>query len=184
MKISKLLPILQYIGSLELNELNALYSDLYTTITIFRTLSSLAQQYILRILWFNHSVKKELFTRWSNDINNPSEHKDIMELLYYLKILLANPKDDSTLLLNSAFATSLKQASCNEANENKIKASTKVDVKLPALNHLKEYADLEWQKMLHFMVASGETDDNTELKNQIHPNVISIITRMKLMQLV
>ena len=35
------------------------------------------------------------------------------------------------------------------------------------------------------MVASGETDDdNIELKNQINPNVISIITKMKLMQLV
>ena len=174
-------PILEYLSSLDISELNELYCDIFTIITIFRALPILAQQYIYRILWIDtDSISyDQIFTNISD--NAIDQHNEALDILFYLKIFEKISKKE--IKMNKSFQNSLKLASLNQIPN--IASSTKVDIKLPSLIALKEYADVSWQKILHFMVASGNIKkdlNNVDNSISIQNNVRELILQMDLMK--
>ena len=84
--------IVSYLASSDSEMLQRLYTDEFTSLTVFRSLRGLAKQYVMNLVLLDNAVWEEVVDKWTLDTSN-SHHKAAMYKLKKYKILQSQLQD-------------------------------------------------------------------------------------------
>lgn len=103
--------VLDYLIQLGSDVLNSLYSDLFTALTIFRSLSPLAKQYVIRMLCIDIAISSNIIQSWcKSDPHVQQSHRLAMYRLRELYILyeVNNDITNNVIIKNGSNDTNKK----------------------------------------------------------------------------
>jgi len=177
--------VFDYLISLPQKVLTELYSDPWTCQAIFRSLPSLAKNYVLRLLFAAGGVP---ITNWipkGSDHQTLQAHKKSIERLIALKLCTQQSNStrtgfsDTVLQLNSEFRDKLRLALCHTGSPPWMTTTTgeslKQDKHAPDTKTLIEGSYTCWEALLRFMIGTP-----THMPSE---NLAELLVRKGLMQL-
>lgn len=132
-------------------QLDMLYEDTFTVLTIFGSLPPLAKQYVLRLLVVETSVPKDLVDSWVKvGTDSQQAHEYALNRLYEMRVFFKyKEKNKSYLRPNRTFRVTLTRALCTQfAGLESEKASKSP----PSIEFLEDFSKTRWESMLYFMV--------------------------------
>lgn len=141
----------------EPEQLDMLYEDTFTVLTIFGSLPPLAKQYVFRLLAVETRVPKDLLDSWvkTNSAEGSQQaHEYALNRLYDLRVFFKYKETKSWILANPKFRLTLTRALCTPTDSS-VETREKVDKQPPSLDTLAQFSKTRWESMLYFMV--GET---------------------------
>ncbi|RHY00900.1 hypothetical protein DYB25_006628, partial [Aphanomyces astaci] len=165
----------RFLGSLPGGSVDRLYQDAWACQAVFQSMSPLAQQIVMRLLFTNQgSYSHDAILQWVQD---PAQVKmtAAIEKLRHLRVLrMAHGTGE--YVLNPVFQDQLKKALSSlggspwEAGRHKLPSEKPI-----AAVELEQYARKRWDAVLHFMVGSTAVAAPP-------PTVIGILEHTGLMQ--
>ncbi|ETV91391.1 hypothetical protein, variant 1 [Aphanomyces invadans] len=165
----------EFLGSLPGGSVDRLYQDAWACQAVFQSLSPLAQQIVMRLLFSNHATyAHDAILHWVQDAAQDKMTAAI-EKLRHLRVLRV-VQGSLDYVLNPVFQEQLKKALSSlggspwEAGRSKLPAEKPI----PAVE-LELYARKRWDSVLHFMVGSTAVAAPPA-------TVIGILEHTKLMQ--
>lgn len=189
--------VLDYIIKLGHDTLNNLYTDLFTCLTIFRSLPPLAKQYIIRMLCMNNvSISINTIESWINNNQQTKQaHRLAMYRLKELCIVIESTtvkqehnnnvvKTDSNKLsntkqyiLNTNFQKSIQQSLFSHIIDPTIDQSITTNTKPISIEQLNLYANNKFESILYYMIGI-ENKSNEPISKNIKQKLVA----MNLMQ--
>jgi len=197
--------IVDYLSGLASEALNALYTDSFTCVTIFRSLHPLAKQYVMRMLFITDGVPMSLLDSWVvASIPSRAAHAQAISALTQLHILqrsqgksdtattMMEEKSESTaasistdlIHFNPAFQRCLQHALCSGSLDSSHTLDASVESGDgsehgigPSLSELDAFGNDRWESMLHWMV--GATSGTGRAPSTV---VIERLIRMQLIE--
>ncbi|RQM29849.1 hypothetical protein B5M09_012279 [Aphanomyces astaci] len=165
----------EFLGSLPGGSVDRLYQDAWACQAVFQSMSPLAQQIVMRLLFTNQgSYSHDAILQWVQD---PAQVKmtAAIEKLRHLRVLRM-AHGTAEYVLNPVFQDQLKKALSSlggspwEAGRHKLPSEKPI-----AAAELEQYARKRWDAVLHFMVGSTAVAAPP-------PTVIGILEHTGLMQ--
>ncbi|RHZ04411.1 hypothetical protein DYB31_012074 [Aphanomyces astaci] len=165
----------RFLGSLPGGSVDRLYQDAWACQAVFQSMSPLAQQIVMRLLFTNQgSYSHDAILQWVQD---PAQVKmtAAIEKLRHLRVLRM-AHGTAEYVLNPVFQDQLKKALSSlggspwEAGRHKLPSEKPI-----AAAELEQYARKRWDAVLHFMVGSTAVAAPP-------PTVIGILEHTGLMQ--
>lgn len=133
-------------------QLDLLYEDTFTVLTIFGSLPPLAKQYVFRLLTVESRVPKDLLDSWikSNTDGSQQAHEYALGRLFELRVFFKYKDPKTWVLPNPKFRLTLTRALCQPAGLDSERE--KPDKQPPSLEVLTQFSKSRWESMLYFMV--------------------------------
>jgi len=159
--------ILDYIATLEIK--TTLYEDVFTAVSVFRSLPPLAQNVVMRMLWLPNGVKSDIIKAWFKpqlqtqtqqkvgNLSNrhlPNPHPHTMHRLERLN-LLSYDDDNDTYNVEPKFRASLRKYILNDSPITQASH----DKNPPDNKTIASHARKSWEKLLRFLIDNDEEDE-------------------------
>eukprot|EP00742_Colponemidia_sp_Colp-10_P010225 GILJ01011218.1.p1 GENE.GILJ01011218.1~~GILJ01011218.1.p1 ORF type:complete len:449 (+),score=53.58 GILJ01011218.1:37-1383(+) len=148
------LDVFEYISTLSEASINVLYQDPATCQAIFRALSPIAQQYVLRFLCLDKPIQMKIFDHWiKTDLSSKGAHKAALQKMQALRVLVEEQIGGHSLVkLNSAYQKQLRHVLA--FGPLKPRKELPIDTNAPTVEFVNAYARNTWESVLHFMAQS------------------------------
>eukprot|EP01135_Chromosphaera_perkinsii_P008592 Nk52_evm34s1401 gene=Nk52_evmTU34s1401 len=138
-----------------------LYRDQSACLAVYRSLSPITQQLVIRLLYVTDAVSSSVFKSWvSADFREslPGELKRLCALNVCKKFSQRNPQTNkkfSSYQITETFARGLKTClfGSTEGVDRGIRKENR-DKRAPSLGDLEVYTKKKWESILHFLVGS------------------------------
>jgi len=161
--------ILNYIASLGMKE--TLYEDVFTSVSVFRSLPVLAKHIVMRMLWLGSGLNVAVVKQWVKKVpatpeakdnvkanGNNGTHSALSEAINRLVRLNLMRLENEQLLMDPNFRTSIQRFVTNDTPNTGIN-DISVDKNMPSLDKISAHARDSWERMLQLLV-----DDDPSLR--------------------
>ncbi|XP_015790063.1 general transcription factor IIH subunit 4 [Tetranychus urticae] len=166
-----------YVKNLNPPTIDKLYSKSSSCcLAIFGQLPPLAKQYVIRLLFVDQGIPKDVISSWVSQ-SSMQEHLESVKLLSDLRIWSESPIHGGLpgFKLNNTFKNNLQVALLGGGDPWVIKPCDDKDKHGRDVAFLDQYAMERWECILHFMVGSqgnNESISNDTVKTLVHAGLI------------
>ena len=149
-----------YLLTLKPSQLQEMYSHPATCMAVFRDLSELAKQFILRLLFIEQPIHQPMIASWVAK-QASAEHDEAVHVIKDLKLWSETPGGLPGWILNETFRQGLRASFLGGGSPWLVEPTTN-EKHAKDLSSLDAYATERWEMVLHYMVGSKQQSNPKE----------------------